>query len=107
MAATANDTNSKVLYRTEYGRERDGSISGTVVGALAAVENVDSENLDVGLYDSIESDALDTLYRTAAERSERLHVTFTIGAYEVTVEDDGRVAVRKRGDGPKRNLRPR
>jgi hypothetical protein len=99
MAVATNDASSKILYRTAYDRDRDESISDTVVEALAAVENVEPEHLDVRLYDSIDSDALDELYQTTAERPERLRVAFTIGTYEVTVADNGQVVVRQREDG--------
>ncbi|WP_137284127.1 HalOD1 output domain-containing protein [Halorussus salinisoli] len=98
MSVATNDANSEILYRTYHDRNRDGPISDAVVEALAVVENVEPEDLDVRLYDSVDGDALDSLYRTTAERSERLSVTFTIAAYEVEVADDGQVVVRERAD---------
>jgi hypothetical protein len=98
MAVATRDANSEILYRTEYDRDRDGSISSAVVEALAAVENVEPENLDVRLYDSVESDALDELYRATAERAEHLRVAFTLGSYEVVLEDGGQIVVRSRSD---------
>jgi hypothetical protein len=97
MAVAPKDANSDVLYRAEHDRN-DGPIGSAVVEALAAVEGVDPKDLDVRLYDSIDGDALEVLYRTAVERGERLRVAFTIAEYEVVVESDGRVIVRERRD---------
>lgn len=105
MSVTTNDANGKVLYRAYNDRDSDGSISDTVVEALAAVENVDPKNLDLRLYDSVDADALDCLYETTAERPERLRVAFTIDEYEVMVEDDGRLLVRERVEDSARDPR--
>ncbi|WP_435177419.1 HalOD1 output domain-containing protein [Halorussus sp. AFM4] len=100
MATTTKNTNAELLYRVKHDRDRDGPLSDAVVEALAAVEGVEPENLDVRLYDSVDGDALDRLYEVTAERGERLRVAFTIADYEVTVHDDGRLAVRERTGGP-------
>ncbi|NHN60629.1 MULTISPECIES: HalOD1 output domain-containing protein [Halorussus] len=100
MATTAKNTAAEPLYRANHDRDRDGPLSDAVVEALAAVENVDPDELDLRLYDSVDGDALDRLYEVTAERSERLRVTFSIGDYEVTVRDDGLLEVRARSDGP-------
>lgn len=99
MAVATNDADSEILYRARHDSTRDGPLSETIVEALAAVENVEPDELDARLYDSLDPEALDALYRTAAERSERLRLAFTIGEYEVVVADDGEFFVRERGDG--------
>ena len=100
MATTSKNTSAEPLYRAKHDRDRDGPLSDAVVEALAAVENVEPDELDLRLYDSVDGDALDRLYAVSAERAERLHVTFTVADYEVTVHADGRLAVRERADGP-------
>ena len=100
MATTTKNTNAEPLYRAKHDRDRDGPLSDAVVEALAAVENVEPDELDLRLYDSVDGDALDRLYGVTAEKDAHLRVTFTIADYEVTVHDDGRVAVRERTDGP-------
>ncbi|NEU55224.1 HalOD1 output domain-containing protein [Halorussus sp. MSC15.2] len=105
MSIATTDANSEILYRANHDRDSDGPVSDAVVEALAAVENVEPQNLDVRLYDSIDGDALECLYETTAERSERLRVTFTISAYEVTIEDDGYIVVRERVDNPEQSVR--
>lgn len=107
MAVTTNDADSKLLHETEYDQDGNSSISDAIVEALAEVESVEPENLSMRLYDSVDSDALDSLYQTAVERPERLRVAFTIDSYEVVVEDGGRVLVRERDDDRKQDSRSR
>jgi hypothetical protein len=98
MAVASNDADSEILYRARHDRVRDGPISETIVEALAAVENVEPDELGTRLYDSVDPEALDSLYGTAADRSERLRLAFTIDGYEVVVGDDGTCLVRAHGD---------
>lgn len=105
MAVANEDADSEILYRARHDRGRDESISDAVARALAAVENVEPEDLELRLYDSVDADALDCLCETTAERPERLRVAFTIGEYEVLVEDGGRLLVRERGDWATRHRR--
>jgi hypothetical protein len=100
MAVATNDADPEVLYRARHDRDQDGPISERIVEALATVENVEPDELGARLYDSVDPEALDSVYGTAAERSERLRLAFTIGDYEVVVSDDGCVLVRERLDGP-------
>jgi hypothetical protein len=92
MAVATNDAE---LHRTEHDRDRDGPITDAVVEALAAVEGVEPENLDLRLYDSIDGDAVERLYEITADRGERLRLAFTVGEYEVVVDNRGYVAVRE------------
>ena len=94
MAVTTNDTGSAVLYRARHERNCDETLSDSIVEALAAVENVEPYELDVRLYDSLDPEALDRLYETTAEGSERLRLAFTVGGYEVVVTDDDQILVR-------------
>lgn len=98
MSVVTTDANGEILYRARADPESNRPISEAVVEALATVENVEPENLDLRLYDSLDTDALDRLCEVTAERPERLQVVFTIGEYEVSVEDDGRLVVRPRQD---------
>ena len=98
MAVASNDADSEILYRARHDQTRDGPISETIVRALAAVENVEPDELGTRLYDSVDPEALDRLYGTAVERSEQFRVAFTVDGYEVVVADDGDCLVRERSD---------
>lgn len=94
MAAATNERNAAVLYRARHDRDRDGPVSEAIVRALAAVESVEPDELDVRLYDEMDPEALDRLYGTAAERSDQLRLSFDVAGYEVVLTGDGDLLVR-------------
>jgi hypothetical protein len=98
MAVATTDADSEILHRARHDQARDGPITQTIVEALAAVENVEPDELGTRLYDSVDPEALDCLYGAAAERSEQLRLAFTVGGYEVILADDGDCLVRERSD---------
>jgi len=65
------------------------NVTSTVASALAAHENVDVDELSPPLYDVIDPEALEELFRNTTGR-----VTFEYREYEVTVDDDYAVEVR-------------
>lgn len=96
MAAATNERNTAVLYRARHDHDRDGPVSEAIVRALAAVESVEPDELDVRLYDEMDPEALDRLYGTAAERSDQLHLSFDVAGYEVVLTGDGDLLVCER-----------
>lgn len=76
------------------------SIALAVVEAIAEREAVDPIDLDRPLYDVIDPDALENLFRVdAAGRSICSgHVTFAYGDYLVRVSSDREISVFGRGD---------
>lgn len=69
-------------------RTENGSISETVVVAVAEARGVDPTELDPRLYDFVDPDALDSLFR-----SDEGSVAFTMAGCHVTVYGSGRVVV--------------
>lgn len=67
-------------------QERDIRVSDRVVAAIADRESVNPCDLEPRLYDVIDPDALDTLFRSAGMTGE---VAFTYRGYEITVRSDG------------------
>lgn len=102
MSAVTQSTNETERYplRDEAGDERP--ISEAVIDAVAAAEGVESSELTERLYDSIDPDALNHLYETATERGEHLRVTFTLGDYEVVVDNEETLLVREPTEQPSR-----
>jgi hypothetical protein len=98
MAVASNDADSEILYRARHDHANDEPITETIVRALAAVESVEPDRLGTRLYDSVDPEALDRLYESAIERSERLRLAFTVDDYEVVVSADGDCLVRNRSD---------
>lgn len=83
------------------------SIALAVVEAIAEREAVDPIDLDRPLYDVVDPDALENLFRVdhAGRPVGRGHVTFAYGDYLVRVSSDREISVFDRGDagsGPPR-----
>lgn len=77
--------------------ELDRSPSVAVVEQIAAAEGVDPVDLDVSLYDVLDPDALDALFRPATDGdAATTRVTFPVADYQVTVTGDREVVVRER-----------
>ncbi|MFB6138868.1 MAG: HalOD1 output domain-containing protein [Halosimplex sp.] len=88
-----SDTVSTV-YRDD--RDQSGLVAG-VVSAIADLEGVDPEHLDLCLADSIDGDALEGLYaRTAGDAD--LTVRFTVEEYEVYVPRPDEIHVSRPRD---------
>lgn len=67
-----------------------GDVTSAVASALAAHENVGVDELSPPLYDVIDPDALEDLFRNTTGR-----VTFEYREYEVTVDDEYTVEVHE------------
>jgi len=63
-------------------------LSSEVVRAVAGSEDVEPAAVEPALFEAIDGDALDRLFRSATG-----HVTFEYDGYEVTVTSDGDVSL--------------
>lgn len=74
---------------------QEWSPSLAVVETIASREGVDSAELDVPLYEAVDPDALDALFRKApaARSGGPVRIEFTYCGYRVTVGSDGSVQV--------------
>lgn len=70
-------------------------VSTNVLEAIAQVEETDPVDIPCPLYEVIDPDALDTLYRTGGSA---VVVEFTYCGYSVTVQRDGEVSVSELGN---------
>lgn len=79
-------------YRAVHDFPADGPLSTTVV--LAVEEVIDGDCEDV-LYDAIDPDALDAIFRprSAVAPYRRGYVRFTISDHRITVHSDGVVEI--------------
>ena len=74
----------------------ESTLVGTkIVEQIAAREGVDPVDLDVRLYDIIDSDALEALTNGASDQQPRanLRVEFTYHGYAVTVSENQRISI--------------
>lgn len=78
-------------YRTSRDFVEDGGVTPAVVEAILDALDLDSPRLDPPLYDVLDPDALETLFRFEGTVS----VTFRYQGADVTVRNDGEITVRR------------
>lgn len=83
--------------RVHYPEEEGTSLSETVLEAVEAFEDVDVARSDFVLFDAIDPDALDRLFRSDADAN--VVVEFTVDDIRVTLLGDGGVDVRVSDSG--------
>lgn len=68
--------------------------SETIVRALAAINGVEPEELQL-LYESIDPEALDTLFGTpvVGQEEENLVIEFVVSGHRVIVKSDGNITI--------------
>jgi hypothetical protein len=82
-----------IVYQTEHSLEDDTELSTSVLLALEEAPDFDLENSDNVVFDDIDLDALDDLFRPVDGNQRRGHVTFPAGQYEVTVTAAGQILI--------------
>ncbi len=90
IATPSAEVDAPTLYRTRHDPDSSEPISRSIYTALAAVEGVTPTDLEVQLYDCVDVEAIDDLYRAHTDEWE---LTFTVEEYAVRVRGDGEVAV--------------
>jgi hypothetical protein len=85
-----------VVGTTRQGLPDDEPLSVAVINELAAREGVDPTQLDPPLYEVVDPDSLDSLFRlgTNTDGQSVGTVSFRYGSYDVEVASDGTVSVR-------------
>lgn len=78
--------------RVYYPESEDTSLSETVLEAIEAYQDVDVTRSEFVLFDAIDPDALDRLFRTEADAD--VVVEFTVDDVRVTLLGDGGVDVK-------------
>jgi len=71
------------------------ALTTTLAHALSDVSGVDVTDTGFTLYDYIDPDALDRLFKPADDGSQRVNgmLTFTVWGHQVTVYSDGQIAI--------------
>lgn len=65
--------------------------------ALDAVPGYDLENSNSVVFEHIDLDALDDLFRSVDGTDRTGQVTFPVDGYEITATADGEITIRERG----------
>lgn len=92
MATSPNSMGQTHLRQTD---DAD-SVAIRIVEEVAERERVEPVDLTPPLHEAIDPDCLETLFvdPVSGGKREGIHVTFTYCGYEITVEDDGEIAIR-------------
>lgn len=99
---TPGDETSDIQYdqandRYVYHHDTDGSatLTTTIVHALASITDTDVSQGEFSLYDSIDPDALDRIFRPKADGADRTggHIAFTALEHEVFVYANGDIII--------------
>lgn len=95
QTSPASRTRSPSVYRTYHDPAGSATFSTTVVHALADCMGVDVTASRISLYDAVDPDALDRLFRPQHDGTPRTGGTlsFTVDEYYVTVYADGEIVI--------------
>ncbi|MFU8867651.1 HalOD1 output domain-containing protein [Natronococcus sp.] len=82
-------------YVFHYDDDDTATLTATIVHALASIADTDVSQGEFSLYDSIDPDALDRIFRPKADGTERTggHIAFTALEHEVYVYADGEIVI--------------
>ncbi|MFH5799134.1 HalOD1 output domain-containing protein [Haladaptatus sp. CMAA 1911] len=83
-------------YHTHRNKTSFGSMSGTVIQAIASIGGIDPTETRIPLMDVLDPDALDALF-TRDPRGNRTvgHITFSIDGLTMFVHSNGHVILRE------------
>ncbi|QLG63376.1 HalOD1 output domain-containing protein [Halorarum salinum] len=89
---TRNDEKRDDVVRDAYTTDQDRSLTDAMLGAIERCKGDDLTRDDFVLYEDVNPDALDSLFRHDAEP--RTEVTFATDGVEVELWGDGGVEIR-------------
>lgn len=83
-----------IVQRTEHDFDDDVNLSTKVLLTLDSVPGYDIEDSDTVVFDRIDLDALNEVFRPVGGTPRDGQVRFTVDGYEVTATADGEITVR-------------
>lgn len=91
----ASQTGSTRVYRAEHDPDSAANLSTTIAHAIADCMGVDVSDGSFTLYDAVDPDALDAIFRPRHDGTPRTggHLTFFVNDYRVTVYADGEILI--------------
>lgn len=87
-----------VVHRSQHDIHGGQELSTSVLMALDTLPEYDVESGDAIVFDNVDLDALDEIFRPVEGTSRSGHVTFVTGDYEVTAGADGEITIRELPD---------
>ncbi|SDR34117.1 HalOD1 output domain-containing protein [Natronobacterium texcoconense] len=91
----SSHSSPSAVYRAVHDPDGPATLSTTVVHALADCMGVDPTDGRISLYDAVDPDALDKLFRPRHDGTPRSsgHVSFVVADHQVTVYSDGEILI--------------
>lgn len=86
----ADDGRAQHVSVHSYSVDRDEPLDVAITYAIASVEDVDPQHVEPPLHDVIDPEALERLFESATGDA---RARFSVGRYDVTVEQGGREVV--------------
>jgi len=82
-------------YVVQHDFDGSAKLTTTLAHAISDVSGIDVTGTGFTLYDHVDPEALDQLFKPKADGSPRMsgQLTFTIWSHQVTVYSDGRIAI--------------
>ncbi len=92
---TASTSQSRSVYRVEHDPDDAAALSTTVIHALADCMGIDVTDCRFSLYDAVDPDALDALFRPRHDGTPRTGglLSFPVDGYYVTVDSSGEILI--------------
>lgn len=82
-----------IVYRSQHDPQDETNLSTSVLVALNEGLEYDLENGDTVMFDHIDLDALDDIFRPVSGSPREGRVTFPVDQYEVTVTAAGEITI--------------
>ncbi len=94
-APSTSQSRSPSLYRATHDPNGPAALSTTVIHALADCMGVDVTDSRISLYDTVDPDALNELFRPRHDGTPRTGgtLTFVVDGHHVTVRGDGEIQI--------------
>jgi len=82
-------------YYVKHDFDGSAKLTTTLTHALSDVSGIDVTDTGFTLYDHVDPDALDQLFKPTKDGSQRMNgmLTFTVWGHQVTVYSDGQIAI--------------
>ena len=93
--AHGSQSRSPAVYRAAHDPDGPATLSTTVVHAIADCLDIDVSDSRISLYDSVDPDALDRLFRPRRDGRQRAggRLSFPVRDHYVTVTSDGEILI--------------
>lgn len=95
LQSPSNASQPTAVYRAVHDPDGPATLSTTVIHALADSMGVDPTAGRISLYDAVDPDALDAIFRPQHDGTPRTggHLSFVVSDHQVTVKSDGEVLI--------------